>query len=321
MPAGGAGCKWLVPLVSSILLAVTAIMLARLSPGSFRYSAAAAAAHHAASSSPSPSASVLLSAAKKQNQSSSGKNATTVAKASSSNMSSTTTYRYRSPIVVPARQQPHTATVVVLHGLGDTGDGWAGSAPELAQALPYARFVFPHAPDRPISLNFGMKMPGWYDIKSLEDIDQREDREGILESRRYVLEELVGESSDGESGSNKSAAARTAVVGFSQGGAIALACLRGSKKLAGVVGMSTYVPLRKEAPVVSEANKGTPVLLCHGDSDAVVSYSFGVAASELLKEATEAPVELRTYRGMAHSACPEELRDVAAFLKKVLPPV
>jgi lysophospholipase-2 len=220
--------------------------------------------------------------------------------------------RYRSPIVVPARQQPHTATVIVLHGLGDTGDGWAGAAPELAAALPHAQFIFPHAPERPISLNFGMRMPGWYDIKSLEDIDQREDRAGVLESRRYVLEDVV------QSG----AASRTAVVGFSQGGAIALACLRdGAPRLAGVVGMSTYVPLRKEPPLVGAANQETPVLLCHGDADAVVSYKFGVSASELLKEATTGPVELRTYRGMAHSACPEELRDVAAFLKKVLPPV
>ena len=85
--------------------------------------------------------------------------------------------------------------------------------------------------------------------------------------------------------------------------------------------MSTYVPLRKEATIVSDANKDTPILLCHGDSDAVVAYSFGLSAGELLKEATSAPVEFKTYRGMAHSACPEELRDVAAFLKKVLPPV
>jgi lysophospholipase-2 len=290
------GCRCLA--LSSILLAVAAIMLARLSPGSLRYSAAAAAAAAASSSSPPPSPL---------------KRSANVSTKAAANMSSPT-LRYRSPIVIPARQQPHTATVIVLHGLGDTGDGWAGAAPELAQALPHARFIFPHAPDRPISLNFGMKMPGWYDIKSLEDIDQREDREGILESQRYVLEELVG-------GSGGDSPSRTAVVGFSQGGAIALSCLRGSKKLAGVVGMSTYVPLRKEAPIVADANKETPVLLCHGDVDAVVSYSFGISASELLKEATTAPVEFKTYRGMAHSACPEELRDVAAFLKKVLPPV
>lgn len=298
MPAA-ASCKCLA--LSSILLAIAAIMLARLSPGSLRYSAAAAAAATTTNKTSAPPR--TAAAARASSSSANAANAT--------NMS----LRYRSPIVVPARQQPHTATVIVLHGLGDTGDGWAGSAPELSAALPHARFVFPHAPDRPISLNYGMRMPGWYDIKSLEDIDQREDREGILESQRYVLDELVGGASGG------SGPSRTAVVGFSQGGAIALACLRGSKKLAGVVGMSTYVPLRKEAPVVSDANKDTPVLLCHGDADAVVSYGFGVSASELLKEATSASVEFRTYRGMAHSACPEELRDVAAFLKKVLPAV
>lgn len=290
---------------SAVLVALAAIMLVR----SLRYSSAAAVAAAAVKSAPSPSPPPPRSSVAAKASSSSS--------AANNQSNNTMALRYRNPIVIPARQQPHTATVIVLHGLGDTGDGWAGAAPELAAALPHAQFVFPHAPERAISLNFGMKMPGWYDIKSLEDIDQREDREGILESRRYVLDELVGKQ-------GSSAAARTAVVGFSQGGAIALACLRdgdGAAKLAGVVGMSTYVPLRKEPPLVGAANQDTPVLLCHGDADAVVSYSFGVSASELLKEATKGAVEFRTYRGMAHSACPEELRDVAAFLKKVLPPV
>jgi predicted esterase len=305
----GGLCKRLV--VFSIVLGVSGIMLARLSTGLRQKT-------------PLPT----TPAAAKLSSTSSPSAAKAFSSAAAGSMPSS--LKYRAPIVVPARQQPHTATVVVLHGLGDTGDGWAGAAPELAAALPHARFVFPHAPERPISLNMGMRMPGWYDIKSLEDIDQREDREGILESQRYVLEELVGpassSSSEGGAGaaagnSSSSASSRTAVVGFSQGGAIALAALRGGKKLAGVVGMSTYVPLRKEAPVVSAANADTPVLLCHGDADAVVAYDFGIAASELLKNATKASVEFRTYRGMAHSACPEELRDVAAFLKKVLPPV
>jgi len=287
--------------VFSLLLAVSGIMLARLASGIRQQ------APIAPSSSSSPAAAVAAFAATAANRSRSS----LAAKASSA---MSPALRYRAPIVVPARKQPHTATIVVLHGLGDTGDGWAGSAPELAAAVPHARLVFPHAPERPISLNFGMRMPGWYDIKSLEDIDQREDREGILESQRYVLDGLV-------SGAGGSGAGRTAVVGFSQGGAIALAALRGSVRLAGVVGMSTYVPLRKEVPLVSAANAATPILLCHGDADAVVAYDFGLAASELLKNATKAPVEFKTYRGMAHSANPEELRDVAAFLKRVLPPV
>jgi predicted esterase len=303
----GGLCKRLV--LFSLLLALSGIMLARLTSGIRQKTPLAPS-----SSSSSPAAAAAFAAAAAAANRSSSNHGPVAAKASSSAMSPNKQLRYRAPIVVPARQQPHTATVIVLHGLGDTGDGWAGSAPELGAALPHARFVFPHAPERPISLNFGMSMPGWYDIKSLEDIDQREDREGILESQRYVLEDLV-------SGPGGSAAGRTAVVGFSQGGAIALSALRGPTKLAGVVGMSTYVPLRKEAPIVSPANADTPVLLCHGDADAVVAYSFGLAAAELLKSAIKAPVEFRTYRGMAHSANPEELRDVAAFLKKVLPPV
>jgi lysophospholipase-2 len=314
MPAAAGGvCKQV--LLASLLVALAGIMLARISSGSLRSPPAAAAAAAASSLRSAAAVAPAAAAAAARNSTTTRSNNTSAVAAKASAAANNMSLRYRSPIVIPPRNgQPHTATVIVLHGLGDTGDGWAGAAPELGAALPYARFVFPHAPERAITLNYGMKMPGWYDIKSLEDIDQREDKEGVLESKRYVLEELVA-------GGGSSRSDRTAIVGFSQGGAIALSCLRGGAKLAGVVGMSTYVPLRKEPPIVGEANAQTPILLCHGDADQVVAYSFGLAAAELLKEATSAPVELRTYRGMGHSACPEELRDVAAFLKKVLPPV
>jgi lysophospholipase II len=305
-PPSSSVCKK--ALLLALLVALAGIMLARLSSGSLRTSVAASPPPPLRAASAAAVAAVARNNTATPRPSVAAKSST----AANANMSS---LRYRSPIVIPAQNgRPHTATVIVLHGLGDTGDGWAGAAPELGAALPHARFVFPHAPERAISLNYGMKMPGWYDIRSLEDIDQREDKEGIHESRRYVLEELV-------SGGGGSPANRTAIVGFSQGGAIALSCLRATQKIAGVVGMSTYVPLRKEAPVISEQNADTPVLLCHGDADQVVAYSFGLAAAELLKEASRGDVQFRTYRGMGHSANPEELRDVASFLKKVLPPV
>ncbi len=102
-----------------------------------------------------------------------------------------------------------------------------------------------------------------------------------------------------------------------QGGAIALYSLRSDTKLAAVVGLSTYVPLHDKPPIVSTANAKTPIFLAHGDKDMVVQYSYGVASFEELKEA-KAQVEFRTYNGMQHSACPQELNDLASFLKTVL---
>ncbi|GBF92974.1 hypothetical protein Rsub_05810 [Raphidocelis subcapitata] len=209
--------------------------------------------------------------------------------------------QYRPPIVVRPTQK-HTATVIMLHGLGDTGDGWASIGSDFAPALPHVKFIFPHAPNRPITINMGMRMPGWYDISSLDDIDQREDAEGLRESKRYV-ESLV--AAEAEAGVPSE---RVVVAGFSQGGAVALMMLRSGHKLAGV-----------EAGAISPANAETPILQCHGDADAVVNYSFGVNTYNALKE-MGANVELKTYRGMGHSAVPSELAAVQAFLAKVLPP-
>jgi acetyl esterase/lipase len=139
----------------------------------------------------------------------------------------------------------------------------------------------------------GMSMPAWYDIASLEDINQREDRAGLHESQRYVEELVDAEAAAGVP------PGRVVVAGFSQGGAVALMMMRSARALAGVVGMSTYMPLRDEPPVVSGANAKTPLLLCHGTYDNVVAYEFGVATHNALKD-LGAAVELKSYPGMAH---------------------
>jgi len=223
----------------------------------------------------------------------------------------TKAYKYRDPIVFNPREE-HKGTVILLHGLGDTGDGWASIAAEFAPSMRHVKFIFPHAPLRPITLNFGMTMPGWFDIASLDDINQKEDKEGLHESRRYV-EELVQAEVDGGLPSDK-----VVVAGFSQGGAIALQLLRSDKKLAGIVGLSTWLSLRREAPIISEANKETPIILCHGTSDPVVQFEFGQGTYNTLKE-LDAKVEFKAFPGMGHQANPEELQDVENFLKKVLP--
>jgi lysophospholipase-2 len=224
---------------------------------------------------------------------------------------STQVYKYRDPIVFNARDK-HTGTVIMLHGLGDSGDGWAPVGAEWAPELKHCKFIFPHAPNRPISVNFGMRMPGWYDIASLQDIDQREDKAGLQESKRYV-EELIEQEVAAGIPSN-----RVVVAGFSQGGAVALMALRSEHKLAGVVGLSTYLPLRKEPPIVSQANMQTPIFQAHGDADYTVEYKFGVNTYNMLKEAG-ANVTFKTYNGMAHGACPQEIADVGNFLQQVLP--
>ena len=201
----------------------------------------------------------------------------------------------------------------MLHGLGDTADGWLDVATMLRGTVPHAKWVLPTAPTRPITLNSGMPMPGWYDISSLDSIAGREDREGLAETTRYLSSLIDAEEAAGVPRS------RIVVAGFSQGAASALMQLRGDKPLAGVVALSGYLPLAGDGPV-SPANAATPVLMCHGDADAVVAYKFGVDSAEALKRAGMGSVEFKTYRGMGHSACNDELSDLADFLTARLPP-
>ncbi|KAK9815805.1 hypothetical protein WJX72_009810 [[Myrmecia] bisecta] len=220
-------------------------------------------------------------------------------------------FQYPDPIVYPA-PAAHTATVFFLHGLGDSGDGWSDVAPQLSSALPHVKFVFPNAPLRPISLNGGMRMPGWYDIYSLDGINRQEDDAGLQESFRYMEALIQAEASEGIQSD------RIVMGGFSQGGAVACMMLRSDLQLAAVVGLSTYMPLATEPPIVSQANARTPIFLGHGDADQVVRYEFGKETLEEL-QAVNANVEFKTYRGMGHSAVPEELRDLQQFLQRAIP--
>jgi len=218
-------------------------------------------------------------------------------------------YAYPKPITVPAKGE-HSATFIMLHGLGDTGNGWSDVAQQLA--LPHVKCVFPTAPTRPISINMGMSMPGWYDIRSLDKLDgSDEDAEGVRESVRYV-EGLVQAEVDAGVPSD-----RVVVGGFSQGGAVALMMLRSGTKLGGVAALSTYLMLRDEA-LASDANAATRVFMAHGDSDQVVAFPFGDGSRKKLQEAG-LDVDWKVYPGMPHSACMEELQHLKEFLLSVVP--
>ncbi len=208
--------------------------------------------------------------------------------------------------------QPADACVIWLHGLGDSGHGFAPIVPELK--LPESmsvRFVFPHAPERPVTVNGGMRMRAWYDIKTL-DFESRADLDGVLTSAAMVEKLIDAEIANGI------APERIVLAGFSQGGVIALHLLpRIAKKIAGVIALSTYMcepsRLPKEA---TDINKSTPVMMAHGDQDEVVPVFMGNAAYQALKD-NGFNVTWQTYT-MQHNVCMQELNDISVWLQKVL---
>jgi phospholipase/carboxylesterase len=202
-----------------------------------------------------------------------------------------------------------TWSIVWLHGLGADGHDFAGIVPELVRPdWPGVRFVFPHAPVRPVTINGGMRMRAWYDIRDME-LHTRADEEGVRESMAQV-EELVAR--EGERGVPPS---RVVLAGFSQGGAIALATgLRRESAFAGVLALSTYLPLGSStAAEATDAGRRTPVFMGHGVVDPVVRFEWGTASRDALLK-LGVPVEWHAYQGMPHAVNPQEIRDIGAWL-------
>jgi phospholipase/carboxylesterase len=204
------------------------------------------------------------------------------------------------------------ATVIVLHGLGADGTDFLPMADELKLgAVGPVRFVFPRAPVRPVTINGGYAMRAWYDILGA-DIVQREDTAGLRESMhlvRQVIEREVGRGVP---------ARRIVLAGFSQGCALTLgAGLRHPERLAGLAGLSGYVPLADTTAAERHpANRETPVFLAHGRSDGVVPLVRGIAGRDLLQSLGQ-PVEWHDYP-MEHSVCMEEVQALNGWLLKVL---
>ncbi len=208
--------------------------------------------------------------------------------------------------------QPRAA-VLWLHGLGADGHDFERIVPELdLQGLAPIRFVFPHAPVRPVTLNGGMAMRAWYDILQLGP--GPEDEKGIRASQDLLTQLIREEKAQGVE------ARRIVVAGFSQGGAIALqAALRHPERLAGVMALSTYLPIaRTLAKEKSAANQDLPIFMAHGSYDDVIPVRRAEESRRAL-EAQGYAVEWRTYP-MPHSVCAPEIADLSAFLRRVLAP-
>jgi phospholipase/carboxylesterase len=203
------------------------------------------------------------------------------------------------------------AAVIWLHGLGADGHDFEPIVPELRlPASKPVRFIFPHAPQRPVTINGGMRMRAWYDI--LQMGGGPEDEAGIRASQK-LLEGLISIQK------NKGIPARKIVLaGFSQGGAIVLqTALRHAERLAGVMALSTYLPLGSTLAVERNAmNADLPVFMAHGEYDDMIRIDRALQTREALQGAGY-PVEWHQYP-MPHSVCPEEIGDIADYLIRVL---
>jgi phospholipase/carboxylesterase len=198
------------------------------------------------------------------------------------------------------------ASIIWLHGLGADGHDFEPIVPELKLAKP-VRFVFPHAPARPVTINQGMRMRAWYDI--LQFGGGAEDEPGLRASQK-ITEELIR--------AQGLPASKVVLAGFSQGGAIVLqTALRYPERLAGVVALSTYLPLAATvAAERSEANRSLPIFMAHGQYDELIPLLRARASREHL-EKLGYPIEWHDYP-MPHSVCAPEIADISAFLSKVI---
>ena len=208
--------------------------------------------------------------------------------------------------------EPVRWSVIWLHGLGADGHDFEPLVPELRlPGDPGVRFVFPHAPERPVTINGGMRMRAWYDITSF-DIAEGEDAAGIRESAAIADALVARECERGV------APERVVLAGFSQGGAIALyAGLRQRQRLGGIIALSAYLPLGKRlADEIAEANRETPIFQAHGRHDPVIPIEGAKRSHGRIAAVREAP-EWHEY-DMPHAVCPQEIADLRAWLLRIV---
>jgi phospholipase/carboxylesterase len=201
-------------------------------------------------------------------------------------------------------------SVLWLHGLGADGHDFAPIVPELVRRdWPALRFVFPHAPVRPVTINGGVRMRAWYDIRDA-DLANRADEGGVVASIAQVEALVAREAERGIP------AHRLLLAGFSQGGAITLAAgLRRATPFAGLIALSTYLPMHdRAAQLLANGANAQPVFMAHGTQDPVVPYPAGEASARVLG-ALGFEVDWHRYP-MAHAVCAEEIRDLGDWLTR-----
>ena len=205
------------------------------------------------------------------------------------------------------------ASVIWMHGLGADGHDFVDVVPELGlPARPGVRFVFPHAPMRPVTINGGYVMRAWYDIRDDGGV-RREDAAGVRASQKAIEARIAREKERGVP------AAAIVLAGFSQGGAMALhTALRHPERLAGVMALSCSLPLAEAlAAEAAPANRDVPIFMAHGTHDPMIPMARALRARETLA-GLGYRLEWHEYP-MPHSVCLEEIRDISAWLATVLP--
>ncbi|PFH49264.1 hypothetical protein AMATHDRAFT_148040 [Amanita thiersii Skay4041] len=227
-------------------------------------------------------------------------------------------------LTVPAASK-HTATVIFIHGLGDTGHGWKPVADmfKVDPLLSHIKWVLPHSPVRSVTANLGLEMPSWFDIYSF-GFSGEEDEAGMLQSSRQINELITAEVNAGVD------PGRIVLGGFSQGGAMSLLTgLTSERKLAGLAVLSGWLPLHKKIQaMVSQHALSTPIFWGHGTADPLVKYQMCKDSVDYLTTVIGIPkatqgdnkgLKCIPYEGMAHVAFPEELDDLKSWLKNVIP--
>ena len=204
------------------------------------------------------------------------------------------------------------SSIIWLHGLGASGHDFEAIVPELD--IPESlglRFVFPHAPEMPVTINNGYVMPAWYDVTNT-DFAQQEDEAGICVSAQLLENMIAHEIEQGVP------AEKIILAGFSQGGVIVLhGGLRYQDKLAGILALSTYLPLREKLQQEhSQASKTIPVMMMHGKQDTTVPITLAEQSRDHM-ESSGHQVEWHSY-DMPHTVCSEQVRDIADWIKKIL---
>ncbi len=219
---------------------------------------------------------------------------------------------FKQDAVVIEPHSTHKASVIWLHGLGADGHDFEPIVPELK--LPNdlgIRFIFPHAPKRPIAINGGMVMRAWYDIR-IPDLSLQEDEDSIRESSDILSSYIDAEINAGIT------ADKILIAGFSQGGAMTLFTgLRYPQKLAGLLALSTYLPLPDQLQAeANNANLKTPLMMMHGTFDPIIPVFQGQNSRYLLQQAGYS-IEWHEYP-MQHAVCPQEINDISHWLQQRL---